>query len=310
MAYQDDLELQNQQKAGAGGVIAGSGGAASPTPGAQPAGSGFTNLQTYLAANKGQGVGVAGDIVSEGQKGVDSARKAADQYADTWATGGVQQANQAGQDAAAKYDAGRAEVEADPNNTEGAYAAARGTVYGGPANAQAIQGYNDLEKNYQNVKTTADNFAGDYNTQKAGLQNKYGYGSGFGALDTFLGRQDGKDTISGWQKGVQPGSAAGQIGKVTDAIAGGQRAVSDAQTAYNAAGKTARQNRSSVPAPPTLPTEPVPGMATNVQGNAAPAAGIASQVSLPGFSPDYNKLDANTQKYDPTRRTTTQKRNN
>ena len=265
MAYQDDLELQNQAKASPGGVLAGSGGAAS-TQAAQPTGSGFTNLQTYLSANKGQGTGVAQDMISEGQKGVDKARSAADQYADTWAATGVQQANQAGQDGAGVYQAGIDEIQADPNNTEGAYASARGTQYGGPANAQDIQGYNDLEKNYQNVKTTANNYAGDYNTQKAGLQNKYGYSSGFGALDTFLGRQDGKEAIQGWQNGVQTGSAAGQIGKVNDAIAGGQKAVSDAQAAHSAAGRAAKTARSA-------------GVSTSVAP--APSQGIATQTILP-----------------------------
>lgn len=199
------------QKQGNGGVIAGSGGAANAQGGQQPAGSGFTNLQTYLSANQGQGRGIAQNIVSEGQKGVDTARNDADMKADRWAAIGVQEANQAGQDASTNM-----------------------TAYGGPKSAQDVSGYNQLESNYQNVKKTADNFANDYDTQKAGLRNKYGYGGGFGALDTFLGRQDGKDTIQGWQNGVQTGSADKQVGQVNQAIAGGQKAASDAQAAQAA----------------------------------------------------------------------------
>jgi hypothetical protein len=196
MAYQDDLELQNQSKAGTGGVIAGSGGAASPTPGAQPAGSGFTNLQTYLSANKGQGGQLADSIVSEGQKGVDTARNAADKTADAWADGVVQDAN-----------SGAADTNAD---------------YSGPADASKAAGLNDLEKNYQNVREGANNYAGDYQSQKAGLMKANNYGVGFGALDTFLGRQDGASKIADWQKNVDTGSTAGALQKANTGIQGAQ----------------------------------------------------------------------------------------
>ena len=191
MAYQDDLELQNQAKASPGGILAGSGGAASAQP-AQPTGSGFTNLQTYLSANKGQGGQLADSIVSEGQKGVDTARDAADKTADTWADGVVQDANSGA---------------ADTNST-----------YGGPTDASKVAGLNDLEKNYQNVRDGANNYAGDYQSQKAGLMKANNYGVGFGALDTFLGRQDGASKIADWQKNVDTGSTAGALQKANTGI--------------------------------------------------------------------------------------------
>lgn len=196
MATQDELDLQNQQKAGTGGVIAGSGGAASAQPGAQPAGSGFTNLQTYLSANKGQGGQVADQIIAEGQKGVDTARNAADKTAGAWADGAAQRAL-----------SGPSEVN---------------SVYGGPIDSTKDAEYNQLEKNYQDVRKGADAYAGDYQTQKAGLMKANNYGVGFGALDTFLGRQDGGQKIADWQKNVDTGSTAGAVQKANTAIKSGQ----------------------------------------------------------------------------------------
>lgn len=241
MAYTDNLDEQDQQKAAAGGVIAGSGSAGAQGPAST--GTGFTNLQTYLTANKGSGGGIADNIVSQGQNAVSDAQKQADNAATAWGDYGVQQATQGAQDASSKYNAGTQALAADPWDTEGAAQDARGVSYGGPKSATDVAGYNDLDKAYQNVKTTAQNFSGDYNTQKAGLQKQYGYGSGFGALDTFLGRQDGKDKIQGWAAGVNPGSAQPQVDRVNNAIKTGQQSVMDSQTAFNTANRVAHDNR-------------------------------------------------------------------
>lgn len=275
MAYQDDLELQNQQKAGAGGVIAGSGGAASPTPGAQPAGSGFTNLQTYLSANKGQGGQVADQIISEGQKGVDTARNAADKTAGAWADGVVQDANSGA---------------ADTNSP-----------YGGPTDASKVAGLNDLEKNYQNVRDGANNYAGDYQTQKAGLMKANNYGVGFGALDTFLGRQDGAQKIADWQKNVDTGSTAGAVQKANEGIQGAQTdlKVRQAQAVTDQTGPGGAPNYGSgqmmpaqvIPAAPaptpisstgvSSPWDGLKGLLSEINGMPTPAPAAPKPVAKP-----------------------------
>lgn len=248
MAYndQEDLLQQQQQKAAGGGVIAGSGGVGSQAPG--NTGTGFTNLQTYLSANKGSGGGIADNIISQGQEAVSGARKTADDLTAAWEKNALQDVNSASQNASSVYNDASAAFQADPNyNPTGV----RGTTYGGPQSAQDYMsngvGVNDLEKNYQNVTKAAQGFAGDMNTQKAGLQKQYGYGAGFGALDTFLGRQDGRDKIQGWAAGVDPGNASGAIGRVNDAITGGKKSVADAQSGFEAANAAAKKARSAVP---------------------------------------------------------------
>lgn len=253
MAYVQNEEEQKQGGAG-GQVLAGSGGAASGSQ--QAVGTGFTNLQKYLSANKGEGQGIAGDITSQGQKAVDTARNTADTAANTWADAGAQQANTAATNAASTYENAANALRADPNYDP---VGVRGTTYGGPQSAQDVQGFNDLDKAYQNVRNTATSFANDRATQQAGLQNKYGYGSGFAALDTFLGRQDGKDQIQGWAAGVNPGSADAQVARVNSAIAGGKQQVTDAQAGFDKANREAKTAR-SMDANPQTHNSPVPGI--------------------------------------------------
>jgi hypothetical protein len=182
--------------------------------------------------------------------------------ADAWADAGTTQASQAGEAAANPYNTAAQALQADPFAD---FTNPRSSTYGGPKTAQDVGGYNDLEKAYQNVKNTATGYAGDYGTQKAGLQQKYGYGSGFAALDTFLGRQDGKDQIQGWAAGVNPGSAEAQVAKVNSAIAGGQKAVSDAQANFQKANTDAKNARSMK----NNPQQPVSG-----------GSGIADQTNV------------------------------
>lgn len=240
MAYVQDEEQQGTPGAG-GQVLAGSGGAKTGT--GQVAGTGFTNLQKYLDANKGQGAGIAGDIVGQGQQAVDAERAKADASATAWGDTGVQQANDAATNASSVYDTTANALKADPNYRYSGDV--WGTTYGGPQEAQKVDGYNDLDKAYQNVKNTATSFANDRMTQQAGLQNKYGYGSGFAALDTFLGRQDGKDQIQGWAAGVNPGSAQGQIDRVNNAITGGKQQVATAQSGFEQANRDAKAARTA-----------------------------------------------------------------
>jgi len=248
MAYQDDLLDDQQQAPKAGGnVLAGSGGAAGAQP-QQQAGSGFTNLQQYLSANKGSGGGVADNIVNNGQTQFDTANKSAGDYADAWAKNATTNVNQAVGDVTRDYG--------DATNTlrNDAYAQVNpGKTYQGPADATKTEGYNDLDKNYQNAKAAANTYAGDVNAQKAGLQKQYGYGSGFGALDTFLGRQDGRDKIDNWSNNLQQGSAQKQIGQVNDAIAAGGKSIDTAKAGYNQAVKAADVIRKKEAAGPMAP---------------------------------------------------------
>jgi hypothetical protein len=267
MAYYDNLDEQNQQKSGAGGVIAGSGGAGSQGP--TTTGTGFTNLQKYLSANQGSGGAIADNIISQGQNAVSDAQKTADTGAAAWADQGVQNVNDGVSTITGQVDTAIGSLEADRKNRQPAYDAQKLT-YGGPKSATEMQGYNDLDKAYQNVKNTATNFAGDLNTQKAGLQKQYGYGSGFGALDTFIGRQDGKDKLQGWANSVNPGSAQSQIDRVNSAIGAGQQSVTDAQGRLKQA-LTDNVAPLSLPAGtniPSLPDQLQPGAPK--QGGAAP----------------------------------------
>lgn len=240
MAYVQDEEQQGTPGAG-GQVLAGSGGAKAGT--GQAAGSGFTNLQKYLEANKGQGEGVANAITDQGQQAVNAEKTKADTYASTWADTGVKQANDAASNAATVYDTTANALKTDPNYQYSGDV--WGTTYGGPQGAQDVSGFNDLDKAYQNVKNTATSYANDHNTQQAGLQKKFGYGSGFAALDAFLGRQDGRDKIQGWAAGVDPGSAQGSIDKVNNAINTGKQTVATAKSGFEQANRDAKSARSA-----------------------------------------------------------------
>lgn len=225
MAYLDD-ELEKQKMGGGGSVLAGSGGAAA-TPGA-PAntGSGFTNLQKYLGANKGSGGGLATAMTEQGQVGVDAATASANQAADTWADNEINTVTRSADDAAGVYTTAQSNLDSDPWAKPGQV-----PTYDNKT-ATDRDGYNALDANYQKAKDYATNFSGDYDMQNAGLQKKFGYGSGFAGLDTFLGRQDGKQTIQNWQAGVTPGNASAQAGKVNTAITAGQGKIDTAKTGY------------------------------------------------------------------------------
>jgi hypothetical protein len=222
MAYLDD-ELEKQKMGGGGSVLAGSGGAAATTGAPSNTGSGFTNLQKYLGANQGSGGGLATAMTEQGQEGVDALNKSANEAADKWADGEINTLNRNADGAAGVYtEATNAGNWETPSNTP-AY---------DNTDATKRTGYNALEAGYQKAKDHATNFSGDYNMQNAGLQKKFGYGSGFAGLDTFLGRQDGKETIQNWQAGVTPGNASAQAGKVNTAIAAGQGRVDAAKTGF------------------------------------------------------------------------------
>lgn len=278
MAYVNNEDELNQQGKAGGQVLAGSGGAA--TGATQAVGTGFTNLQKYLDANKGQGTGLANDITSEGQKAVDTARSAADTQASGFVDYATQQANSGADNVVGAIDTSINQVKNNYQDRAGALEAQKLT-YGGPADAQAVQGSNDLDKAYQNVRNTGTGYASDRATQQAGLQKKYGYGSGFGALDTFLGRQDGKEQIQSWAQGINPGSAQGAYDKANQAIEGAKGRVTDAQGRLTQALSITAPKVPAGVTVPTLPDQLQPG-ATG-QGTAAAPTGMKGYVdTTPG----------------------------
>jgi len=271
MAYQDDPLDPNQQQAvpGKSSVIAGNSGVGGAGAPSASAGSGFTNLQTYLSANKGEGGFNADQIVAGGQEGFDGAVKTADNLAAGVTTAGVAQAN----------------------------AGVEGETYTGPTSAGDVKGFNDLDKAYTNATDYSNNYANDYGAQKSNLQKANNYGGGFAALDTFIGRQDGRERIqanntaqvaglkneSGGFKGTSKAQA-----DISGAIAGGQAAAAG-NTATRVAAETsaaAEQARAAADkAAQPAPTSWGPG-------------GIASQVDYPWGAPisvDQNvAIDTNT----------------
>ena len=210
MATIDELEQQKLAGGAGGSVLAGSGGAAQAV-GQSNTGSGFTNLQKYLSANQGQGGQLADTMIKQGQVGVDQAQADADKQANDWADNTLKTVTSAGNDAVSQVQGGNLNA-----------------TYGGIKDAKEATGYNEIEQAQNNASKYAQEYGGDYGMQKAGMQKEFGYGSGFGALDTFLGRQDGKDKIQNWQQGVKPGSTQGAVDKVNAGIAGANETVGQA----------------------------------------------------------------------------------
>lgn len=218
---QDELDPAKKAQTGAqSAVLTGNSSApATPTtaPAASPVGSGWTNLDTYLSANKGQGQGLAGEIVGAGNTAVAGAQKAAGTASDTFVTNATNAANNGA--------AGAIAAEGIGDHSVG---------YQGPNSAKDLTGRNQLEDAYKNVSTTADNYAGDFSTQNAALQKQHGYGAGFGALDTFLGRQDGKEQIQGWRDTVKAPNAQQTYDKVDAAIGAAKGGIQTAKEGFAA----------------------------------------------------------------------------
>lgn len=199
MAYvQNDDELNQQAKAG-GQVLAGSGGAGAMAAPGQGVGTGFTNLQKYLSANQGSGQGLANDMIGQGQQAVDGKMQTANQAATSWGDEGVAAANKAGADQTAQLQGAIDYTNTGASDYVDRTADARVIKYN-PTMAPPPP--NTLDKNYSDVAEAARLYGTDFNTQKSGLQQKYGYGGKSASLDTFLGKQDGAAQIGSWQNNV------------------------------------------------------------------------------------------------------------
>jgi hypothetical protein len=212
MAYIEEQDPKKQLVPGApsttnqGSTLAGSGGtaspgAASPTATSTP-GSGFTNLDQYLTANKGQGAGVANEINAAGNVAIEPAKTAATTLAGQYEAGN-----------SAAVAAGRAPAD-EALKTAGNEFGLKG--YQGP---ETTQKSNELETAYTNVNNAVDTFGVNPYGGQSALQKNHGYGNGFAALDNFIGRQDGRATINQWEKDNKSGNAQSSYDKGNAEIA-------------------------------------------------------------------------------------------
>jgi len=226
-----------QQTTNQGSTLAGSGGmaptgAASPTAASTP-GSGFTNLETYLGANKGQGAKVAGEINAAGSQEIKGATDTASGLASGYE-------NKTATDANTGAAKGIADAQSGFSGT---------TAYSGPAEAPKD---NALEDAYNNVNKGVDAFSADPYKGQSALQKNHGYGQGFAALDNFIGRQDGRETISQWEKNSKAGNAQSSYDKGNAAIG---KAKGDLQTEQDKwkANQKAHHEGNGPTAPPPVP---------------------------------------------------------
>jgi hypothetical protein len=286
MATIDELEQQKLAGGAGGSVLAGNGGAAQPV-GQSNTGSGFTNLQKYLSANQGQGGQLADSMIGQGQGIVDAGNKVANENADTWAAGQIKDIQGNASEVAGGYDTAAADIRAQPLNLD--LASSTPDLKFDTTGAADRKGYNDLDAAYQKAITDGNTYATDFNTQNAGMQKQFGYGSGFGALDTFLGRQDGKEKIQGWQGGLKAGNAGAQAAQVNAAITTGQGQIDTAKAGFGQANTEARNTRTKIDAPaPVMNTTPK----TSANGVAKPNTPVG------GIAGDYNG-DYTDYAYDP-----------
>lgn len=171
---------------GAGGAPAG---ATQSTAGGGQAGSGWTNLQTYLDVNKGQGGQLADQVGTDVNNKVEDFKKTDVSGAinEIGQAAGTTEADEIKKDVAA--NAGKAKTFLNQG-----FGAKQVTDYTAPINATAASVKDNL------------NQLNDQNYQKGALQklnNKQGnYTGGFGALDSFIlnGDEQGREKLSGIQK--------------------------------------------------------------------------------------------------------------
>lgn len=178
----DEMDDPNKKgQPGAGGSVKTSGGSSAPAATDGGLGSGWTNLQTYLTANKDGSGGVPQDLINMNQAQLNQDIGKADTASNNWAAGQIQNGQKTGD-----YGSG------GTSGLEQGYQNAVNHVKG--------IGNDFIDHSKDNSKQSnpeADH--SQYYEQKVGLQNKYGYGKGFAALDHFLGSQNGRPEISAWQ---------------------------------------------------------------------------------------------------------------
>ena len=229
MAFVNDEDDESQQGAASSGIMAGN--SASKTSGAAPAtGSGWTNLQTYLGANKGKGADVANKITSNTQIGVNNAQDNASQWETTAKTGA---------DSRTRQDLWSDKIKNDPTKVDqaGFNDWKTGGNYSGATNATEDQGYSSAYGGVQKAQNDVK-LAGDAYGQQALAKQTFGkdrsYSTGQSLLDTFIARGDqaGKDQFKSFQDKNQGIGASfdKNVGNVNEHLKG---ANSRGQVAYD-----------------------------------------------------------------------------
>lgn len=209
MAYQLNFDEEETGSPGAGlqgNFIGSANGASDPGAAApQAQGTGWTNLSTYLDANKGAGGQMAKDVTKETQNKITDLEGAGGKV-DAWKQAATQDINKGTKQDSYSQTISKGSTKDIAGIDQNAFNAWNNlAAYTGPQSAQASSGYTDLANQVANTKDKISNL-NDYEGQKVALQDTYGkggnYGSGFQALDAFAMRGDeaGKQTLNDFQQ--------------------------------------------------------------------------------------------------------------
>ena len=220
MAFLETFDEDKEEKTPGAQILTGNG---MNTSGQQQqaanTGTGYTNLQAYLGNNQGSGKQIADAITQStqskindlsGDKGAiaswkDTAKKEADEATKKNAFGDVIASG-------SKKDIGNL------GNNDAFKAWQQQAAYTGAQNAQNASGYTNVRNSVKNTQEAVSGL-GNYNGQKAALNQTYGqggnYGTGFSGLDSLALRGDasGQQTLQNFQAG------AANIGDVFDQAA-------------------------------------------------------------------------------------------
>lgn len=251
-----------------GGLTGGSEG------GSKAVGSGFTNLQKYLDANRGTSSQVADRLAADVGSQVQDFNTQLGQATGQGIANAQALDTSYGQDITADS---LQRLEAEPE-----------TVF--QADYSPLQG---LDEQRASILAGSDQLVGDRSARQDAIQRLYGSGrgSGFGALDSFL---VGADTSSGLgDKLAQQTSGIGSVGTSRDEInraysTATQQARENRNDAFNAARGRIEAEKQSAPAPtpsgPFAQTGGITGQTTAVD-QTSPFAGSG------GFSGQNTSID-------------------
>jgi hypothetical protein len=213
MAFIKDFNEENQQQ---GQQLSGSSGTVSSTPtgggAAQPAGnagSGWTNLQTYLGANKGEAGGLANQIGQNANQKVDEFKgtKVDSAVSEINKASGTDQVNDYTQDIVKNADKAKSFL---------------GSGYGGKSTDVYTAGIRNQANQVKDELGQLTNQGYQKSTlQKLNNKPNQTYSSGFGALDSFLVNADpnarAKLTMTQGRAGEVDQTLGGLTGQITEA---------------------------------------------------------------------------------------------
>ncbi len=253
MAIQQNFTDEEQQPGGStsGGQVLSSDNSAAPvagsssgtTPATAPkSGSGFTNLSTYVNANKEQGADMAGKVTGNIQTGIDAA-KGLDTNFNKAASSQVPDANSISSNASSVAKG----LWNDPTQFTGGAGQSKFTNatsnYNGINDVTSLQPYQDLNNAVTKNAAAVKNLANPYGLQtsvKDAYGNQSNYTQGQNTLDAFLtGSGAGKDKLnqftSNYNANDPTKSLANEvtgfnnnITKAKDATTAGQQQIQDA----------------------------------------------------------------------------------